>query len=174
MADRLDRADHGWVIRRVTAADVDVFRQTRLRALADSPSSFGSTYGDELAMPDTTWIERVARAAAGTERAMFLAFDGEECIGLAGGIEGEYGADKQLISMWVAPSYRGTGVATDLVEAVLAWATESGAGSVGLWVTKGNARAQGLYARMGFVETGDAQPLPSDPCKDEIRMVHGQ
>jgi RimJ/RimL family protein N-acetyltransferase len=101
---------------------------------------------------------------------MFLAFDGTECVGLAGGIEGEYGADRQLISMWVAPSHRGTSVATELVETVLAWSRAGAARTVELWVTKGNDRAQRLYERMGFAVTGDVQPLPSDPCKDEIRM----
>lgn len=162
------------MIRRITPADVETFRQTRLRALADSPESFGSTYAAEAAFPDETWVERVVAASSGMERAMFLAFDGKECIGLAGGFTDELGADRQLISMWVAPSYRGTGVASELVDAVLAWAHEGGATRVGLWVTRGNDRAQRLYERMGFVVTGDVQPLPSDPCKDEVRMVYGQ
>jgi len=166
--------DDGWMIRRITAADAEVFRQVRLQALADSPDAFASTYAAEAAFPDATWIERAATAAEGDERTMFLAFDGGRCVGLAGGMSDENGADKQLISMWVAPSHRGTGAATELVDAVLAWATESGAGEVALWVTRGNGRAQRLYERLGFVVTGDVQPLPSDPCKDELRMVHGQ
>ena len=42
---------------------------------------------------------------------------------------------------------------------------------MGLWVTRGNAPAQLLYESMGFRETGEYQPLPSDPCADEIRMI---
>jgi hypothetical protein len=38
-------------------------------------------------------------------------------------------------------------------------------------VTRGNAPAHGLYQSMGFRETGGYQPLPSDPCKDEVRMA---
>jgi len=167
-------ADHGRMIRRITPRDVEVFRQTRLRALADSPAAFGSTYAAEAAFPDETWVERVTIAAESSERAMFLAFDGKECIGLAGGFDGELGVDRQLISMWVAPDHRGTGIASELVDAVLAWAADGGAKTVGLWVTRGNDRAQRLYERMGFAVTGDVQPLPSDPCKDEVRMVYGQ
>jgi hypothetical protein len=42
--------------------------------------------------------------------------------------------------------------------------------AVELWVTRGNVGAENLYRVMGFVETGDYQPLPSDPCKEELRM----
>ena len=172
MADPRGDADHRWMIRRITTADVDTYRQIRLTALAESPSSFGSTYAAEIELPEAEWVDRTVGAASGAERALFLAFDGGACIGLVGAIEDDLGADRQLISMWVAPSYRGTGVATELVDAVLAWATDSGAANVGLWVTQGNDRAQRLYERMGFVVTGDVQPLPWDPCKDEIRMLH--
>ncbi len=40
-----------------------------------------------------------------------------------------------------------------------------------LWVTTGNEAAEGLYQSMGFEQTGDHQPLPSDPDKDETRMT---
>jgi GNAT superfamily N-acetyltransferase len=159
------------VIRRITLRDVDVFRETRLRALADSPSSFGSTYAAEVNRSEQEWIDRVTSAAEGDERVTFLAFDKTACIGIAGGSDDEYGADRQLTSMWVAPSYRGSGVAAELVEAVLGWAADCGARTIALWVTKGNVRAQRFYERMGFTLTGDTQPLPSDPCKDELRMV---
>ncbi|HVT64852.1 MAG TPA: GNAT family N-acetyltransferase [Mycobacteriales bacterium] len=162
------------MIRRITPDDIEVYRQVRLQALADSPASFGSTYAAELAFSDETWRERVVGASAGADHAMFLAFDGKECIGLVGGFTDDLGADRQLISMWVAPPYRGSGVAAELVDAVLAWAIEGGAKTVGLWVTRGNDRAQRLYERMGFVVTGDVQPLPWDPCRDELRMVYGQ
>ncbi|MGN6474721.1 MAG: GNAT family N-acetyltransferase [Mycobacteriales bacterium] len=159
------------MIRRITSNDLEAFRETRLRALADSPASFGSTYAEEAERSEEAWRDRVERASTGNDRAMFLAFDGAECVGLAGGIEDDYDADRQLVSMWVAPAHRGTDIATELVEAVLGWAAEGGARTIALWVTRGNVRAQRFYERMGFRITGEVQPLPSDPCKDEIRMV---
>jgi RimJ/RimL family protein N-acetyltransferase len=158
------------VIRRITAGDVATYREVRLRALREDPSAFGSTYEAERAEPESWWIDRISASATGTRRAFFLAFEDDECIGLAGGIEGDLGADRQLVGMWVAPTHRGTGVARDLVYAVVGWAEQVGAPRVGLWVTRGNDRAQRLYERCGFAVTGDVQPLPSDPCKDEVRM----
>jgi GNAT superfamily N-acetyltransferase len=158
------------MIRRVTAADVDRYREIRLRALQDSPSAFGSTYEAERQRPQHEWSQRIAQAASGNNRATFLAFDGADCVGLVGCADDDLGADRQLVSMWVAPSHRGTGLASELVNAALSWAKEAGANSVGLWVTRENDRARRLYEHTGFSETGDVQPLPSDPRKEEIRM----
>jgi RimJ/RimL family protein N-acetyltransferase len=160
------------MIRRITLDDVDTYRDIRLRALQDSPSAFASTYEAESQRPREAWVERAAQCADGDVYAVFLAFDVDgSCIGLVGAKDDDLGADRQLISMWVDPAHRGTRVATELVDAVAAWAQSHGATSLGLWVTRDNDRAQRFYARLGFTPTGDVQPLPSDPCKDELRMV---
>jgi len=165
------------VVRRVTPADGALLRDVRLRALQDTPSAFASTYAAEATLTAAEWDERAAGGARGTERFTAVAFDGEECVGLVGGFRNDedgHHADIDLVSMWVAPEHRGSGVADALVDAVLAWARdEAKADVVELWVTRGNDRAQRFYERCGFVETGDVQPLPSDPCKDEVRMVFG-
>lgn len=72
--------------------------------------------------------------------------------------------------MWVAPSVRRAGVGRVLVAAVCDWTSETGALTVGLWVTRGNTPAEELYRRLGFHEAGDVQALPSSPCKDELRL----
>jgi RimJ/RimL family protein N-acetyltransferase len=161
------------MIRRVTVDDVGVYREVRLRALQDSPDAFASTYATESVRPQSAWAERVARCATGSEFAMFLAFDDDDgsCVGLAGIADDEYGADRQLVSMWVDPRVRGSGAASGLVGAIVDWCRESGVRTLSLWVTRGNDRAQRFYEKLGFTATGEVQPLPSDPCKDEIRML---
>ena len=72
--------------------------------------------------------------------------------------------------MWTSPTHRRSGVGRALIEAVIAWAEETGGTHVGLWVTVGNTAAESLYQSMGFVPTGERQVLPSDPSKDEARM----
>ena len=165
------------VVRRITGEDGAVLRELRLRALRDAPSAFGSTYAVEVVRTPDEWAARAARGSSGGDNATFLADVDGECVGLAGGFRNDHDghhADIDLVSMWVAPAHRGTGVADALVDAVLDWACHEGeAQKVGLWVTRGNERAQRFYERLGFVETGDVQPLPSDPCRDEVRMVFG-
>ncbi|MDW3217618.1 MAG: GNAT family N-acetyltransferase [Acidimicrobiales bacterium] len=156
-------------VRRIQADDVDLLRRVRLAALADTPSAFAKSYDEESGYPDEFWAERARSNASGAAHTTFFAFDGEACVGLVGGHAAVDGDHVDLVSMWTDPAARGTGVGAALVVAVLDWADGR---AVELWVTRGNDAALRLYERCGFAETGDHQPLPSDPCKDEIRMRH--
>jgi GNAT superfamily N-acetyltransferase len=71
-----------------------------------------------------------------------------------------------LVAMWVAADQRGTGVARELVERVVAWAGAHGAARVALSVEPGNDRAARLYEKCGFVETDDPPPFPYEPRPD--------
>jgi GNAT superfamily N-acetyltransferase len=153
-------------VRRIRPDDWPALRATRLAALADSPSAFGSTVERELAFTDEVWQERATLGSTNRDRATFLAVDGDEVVGIVGGFELDGTLD--LVSMWTSPAVRRRGVGRQLVEAVLEWAGDR---TVHLWVTRGNEPAHALYESMGFVDTDDVQPLPSDPCKVEVRMV---
>jgi ribosomal protein S18 acetylase RimI-like enzyme len=159
-------------IRRIQPDDGPELRAVRLAALADTPSAFGSTFAAEAARTEAEWSDRARWASNGTDRITLLARQGDRVVGIAGGYRGEIAATEvDLVSMWTAPDVRRTGLGRLLVGAVVEWAADTGASSVGLWVTRGNAAAQLLYESMGFRETGEHQPLPSDPCADEIRMI---
>lgn len=159
-----------------------VWREARLRALADSPSAFGSTLDREAAFADEEWQGRMELGATSDVSAMFLARlgDGGQGDAVDGTVVGMVGVitfdrppgECEIVSMWTAPEARGRGVGALLVEACLDWARpRADLNRCALWVTRGNDGAQRLYERCGFVETGDVAPLPSDPCKDEIRMA---
>lgn len=158
-------------VRRVRADDAALLRDTRLRALADAPTAFGTTLAEAQAYPDTEWTERARRGAASGEHAMFVAVDGGRGVGMAGGWLGpDDPALADLTSMWVDPAYRGQGVGRRLVTAVLDWARGRGARRLQLWVTAGNDAARNLYLHCGFAATGDHQPLPSHPQLAEERL----
>jgi len=153
--------------RRVRPDDVHALKRVRLAALLDTPSAFAMTHEEESGYPDDRWATSAVERSAGREHATFFAFDGDDVVGLVGGhrLDGDQGIE--LVSMWTSPTARGKGVGAALVDCVVEWAAGE---TVELWVTRGNDSAQRLYERCGFVETGDFQPLPSDPCKDETRM----
>jgi GNAT superfamily N-acetyltransferase len=159
-------------IRRIKPGEGPRYRDIRLRALADTPSAFGSTVASESELTDADWTARATRSATGTDSAFFVAETaGGEWVGMAGGFREEDPPDTvHLVSMWVAPDYRRAGLGVRLVDAVSGWARGGGARAVELWVTRGNEPAASLYRRVGFVPTAEYQPLPSDPCKEEERM----
>jgi ribosomal protein S18 acetylase RimI-like enzyme len=76
-----------------------------------------------------------------------------------------------LTSMWVSPEVRRIGLGTRLVQHALNWARSCGAVRVHLWVTVGNEPAERLYDGLGFIATGEEQPLPSDETKREREMM---
>ena len=153
-------------VRRIRSDDVELYRTTRLAALLDTPSAFGRTHAEEVAFADEEWAFRTNRGTEGDESATFFAEVEGEIAGLVGGYRPEPGL-VELVSMWVAPAGRRRGVGSVLVDAVVEWAGDD---PVELWVTRGNDPAIALYERCGFSLTDEVQPLPSDPCKDEIRM----
>lgn len=159
-------------VRRIRPDEGQTLRRIRLAALSDSPAAFGSTLSRETLLSDDDWAERARRSASGSERALFFAVGQEESVvGLAGGYRPDGMAPEvELISMWTDPSARRSGVGRLLVHAVIEWSRSVGAERVDLWVTRGNDPAECLYRAMGFVSTGHHQPLPSDPCRDELRM----
>lgn len=138
----------------------------RLRALAEAPGAFASTRAREQAFDEAEWRSRVST------NAWFLACHGDRPVGLACGIpEPEDPCGRHLVGMWVEPERRGQGVADRLVAAVTQWALEEGARRLALWVVDGNRRARRCYERLGFVATGERQPLPTDPSVTESRMT---
>jgi ribosomal protein S18 acetylase RimI-like enzyme len=145
------------VIRRLAAADWAAFREVRLAALRDAPNAFGSTASEAEKLDEQEWRRRLEERAVFL--AAFLADASTQRIGLAAGIMADQPGDAELVSMWVAPAWRGHGVGDRLVDAVLAWAKGEGLTNVGLWVAQDNTPAERLYARHGFARTGRVRSM---------------
>ena len=155
-------------LHRVTEHNIQLFKETRLRALQDSPSAFGSTYAREVAMDDEAWRQRWA----GGYVAAYLAHSDDAPCGIAGVyIDRDDSARAGLISMWVAPEARRKNVGHMLVEAACDWARKKEASAIYLMVTSNNEAASAFYKRLGFKETGHSEPYPNDPTLIEYEMV---
>ena len=142
----------------------ETFRDLRLRALREAPYAFGSRYDDWVDAPDSRWRDRLANVPLNV-----VARRDGELVGMASGVlDGQDGAE--LISMWVDPVARGSGIAAALVGAVVEWASAAGRTTY-LMVRSDNPRAMAAYVRAGFVDLG----IPPDRDPDEPpenRMVH--
>lgn len=151
--------EKGVGIRPVRPEEWRRWRETRLRMLRDDADFFSTRYDDMVREPDQTWRDWVTEAAAGDQKTLFVAEEGNHWLGVVGAFARVNPLEVQLISMWVDPTARGRGVARDLIRAVAGWAAGRGSTRVVLFVQEANAPAQHLYARAGFRPTGDHTPV---------------
>ena len=159
-------------IRRAQPDDWAALRDVRLTALADTPLAFASTLDAEQQYGEPRWRDWMTRTA------FFLAWAGDTTApaGPPAGVVGVFGQEDggwHVISMWVSPPARGSGLAGRLIDAAAGHARAQQAPALTLWVTDGNDRARAFYRRAGFRSTGRRQPVPrQDPglWEEEMRL----
>lgn len=151
------------IVRRLSADDWPVARTARLDALAGSPAdTFSTTYDQALAWSEDQW-----KGWART-RVMFVAADQDTVLGSAAVRYGDAGAE--VVSVWVSPVARGTGISDLLLSATFDWARADGHQTLRLSVLDDNEPARTLYRRNQFTETGHQSVDPA--CeKVEVEMV---
>ena len=147
------------IIRRTDDADWPALKAARLAALLDAPTAFGASHASAAAFSDADWQQR---ALSTPQRTFFLAFDGEQAIGLAAQVVASNG-ECHLIAMWVQSEYRGMAVAQGLVEAVKQCAVNNGHARLVLDVAPENTRAAAFYQKQGFVFLPEWEALESHP-----------
>jgi GNAT superfamily N-acetyltransferase len=160
------------MIRRLEADEWPLYRELRLRALADSPGAFGSTLAMEQNRPDREWSERLARGAASDLDLPLVAMASERAAGLAWAkVDASDPSIVNLYQMWVAPEARGQGLGRGLLREAIAWARNRKAKVVQLAVTTGDSPAMRLYTREGFRPQGSAEPLRQGASLLALPMV---
>ncbi len=147
------------------------YRDVRLRALQDTPSAFGSTYAREALLTEADWLQRSANLD-GVHKIGFLAMDASSACGLVACFRDDHNPTRaEIISMWVAPSHRGTGLSAALIDAVRTWAIARHIQTLKLMVVSNNAPAVAFYERYGFLKSGHTEPYPNDPTILEFEML---
>jgi GNAT superfamily N-acetyltransferase len=147
------------------------FKTARLSALLDTPIAFGSTFAQESKLSDADWIRRVS-TWNGCRSTCFVALDEDKPCGIAAGKCAEDNLQRAwLLSMWVAPGYRRSGLGVQLVDAVEGWARIQAVTHLLLMVTNVNTIAIRFYEQCGFVFTGNTAPYPNDPSLFEYEMA---
>jgi ribosomal protein S18 acetylase RimI-like enzyme len=158
------------VLEQITSKNASIFKSVRLQALQDSPSAFGSTYAKESQYSDADWLKRAADWSNDRSVGYLAMAPGEPC-GIAAAFLDEHDPCKaHLVSMWVAPAYRRSGIGLTLIEAIRVWAVIRGTRLLRLNVTSNNLIAIEFYKRNGFSMTGNTEPYPNDPTLIEYEM----
>jgi GNAT superfamily N-acetyltransferase len=153
-------------IRRLRRGDGGQLRDVRLRALADAPYAFSSSWGREVELGPEFWEERAAESELAEDGVVFVATEDDRSVGMAGGFfVDERSGIVMLWGMWVDPLARQSGLGHALVEAVASWARDAGADHVRLAVTDCDESrpAAALYRKLEFVDTGEREPLEWNP-----------
>jgi GNAT superfamily N-acetyltransferase len=161
------------IVRPIRSDEREVYREFRLRALAEAPYAFSDSLAAALARPESFWVDRVAQTAAGVASVLFVAVEAstDRWLGMTGCYLDGDTSEAMVVSVWVDPAARGQGLAGRLVQAARDWATERGVRRLKLWVTATNERPQRVYRAAGFDYTGTKRALPSDPSLDELEMA---
>lgn len=149
-----------------------LFRELRLRSLADSPDAFARRFVDEQAQPDAHWIRLTESVTTPGGQVMLVAEDDARAVGLTFGLfDKERAKTGHVGGMWVEPGSRGKGVGQALLGAAIGWARSRELERLDLWVTEGNGPATRLYERLGFTDTGRRDALQSNPTLSIMHMT---
>jgi ribosomal protein S18 acetylase RimI-like enzyme len=136
--------------------DWKVFREIRLRSLADSPDAFGSTLEREQGFTEDDWRRRLSGP-------VYAVTDpGPVAVGGLFEHDGVF----HVWGMWTDPAHRSRGHARRVLDALIAPDVEAV-----LDVNVTNAAARAAYERYGFVGTGHLEPLRPGSEQRMERMV---
>jgi len=154
-------------VRTLTADEWELFRDVRLRALADAPDAFGRTLAEVLDLSPDEW-----RTPILTPGPTVVVLEDDVPVAM-GGVFAPVGDGRAMVwGMWTAPEARGRGHGGRILRDLVAWCRQHGRTEVLLHVTEGNAAARGLYLAHGFEPTGTWEELrPGSPLRiEELRL----
>lgn len=153
----------------------ETYRDVRLSALNESPEAFAATASGEKQIDEDEWRSRMRRS-----RRLLAENEAGERVGIVSLRIDSNDEDDQpygeLFGLWVAPSQRGTGVAVNLLEALLEQARKDNLGAVLYWVGTDNARGVAFASGQGFRPTDYRRPMnpasPDTESTEEIAFVY--
>jgi GNAT superfamily N-acetyltransferase len=159
-------------VRQVRYDEWCAIKDVRLAMLRDSPRAFATTITEALAHDDQVWIDRAVAGALGEAQWTVLAFDSETPIGMGVGLRrARFGKPiLVVVSVFLAESFRGTGVTDEMFRQIEEWGCSWGAMYASLWVGDENARAAAFYRRSGYAITLDRAKLPNNSGLWETRL----
>ncbi len=142
------------MLRPAVAADVPTLAEL-------DAACFGNPWSDSI------WAQEVARDVA----EVTVALSHDPLVGLVGASCVWQVADEaHLLRIATRPTFRGRGVARDLLEAALVSARAAGCVSMLLEVARRNRAALALYDRTGFSVVGERKGYYATPPDDALLM----
>ena len=147
-------------------------RTLRLEMLRDTPMAYLETVQQAEALAPGEWVFRAARCGQPGSVGVAAVEDAtSQWVGTMSAYLAGPGV-ANLVTVYVAPAHRGTGVTDLLLDSVLSWvARQDDVRTLALLVHEQNGRAAAFYARRGFRASGRTEPYPLEPSQRELEMV---
>jgi predicted GNAT family acetyltransferase len=143
--------------RRLGPDDWELFRDIRLRSLADAPDAFGSTYEREAQFDEPRWRRNL--------QVPVVVVEDPEPVAVGGTFD--HDGVPHVWGMWTDPGHRGRGHAARVLDALLPPDQDAV-----LDVNIANVGARAVYERYGFVGTGVLEPLrPGSEQRIELMVL---
>ncbi|OMF16719.1 GNAT family N-acetyltransferase [Paenibacillus amylolyticus] len=147
-----DRKQETYIIRNIQRDEADIYWPLRLEALKTHPEAFGASFELSIQIPMNEVQERIHNEP---DDYILGAYTAEGTLAGMMGFKREYGLKlrhKGMIwGVYVAPSYRGSGLASRLLREVLDRGRHlEGIKQINLSVVTTNESARRLYERYGF------------------------
>ena len=148
--------------RRATADQIELLVTTRVEVLRAANRLYGEADLSAVAVQSRDYYLRALRDGTHTG---FLAFDGEDFVG-AGGVSyfrvmptchNVTGWKAYIMNMYVRPEYRRRGIATRMLDLLVADARARGIGLISLEATDAG---RPLYEKYGFIPMTHEMELP--------------
>ena len=160
-------------VRRARPQEWAQARDLRLEMLANSPKAFIDTIATVERWDDDRWRTRLLSHLAPDSTTIGAVDVGGHWVGQAcGRVFGNYEPPRAyLLSVYVTPRHRGTGLVKRLVDEVSGWARGMGHDALWLDVHQDATAARAAYRRLGFTETGVTTPYANDESERELEMV---
>ena len=158
----------GAVIRALHDGDADAYVALRREALGDAPLAFAASAADDVASSAEAVREQLRRAPD----AVILGAFQPDLIGAVGVFRDRHLKASHKVHVWgmyVMPSHRRQGIATELLRAALDHArTLPGAEWVHLSVSDAAPEARRLYEREGFTVWGTEPDALRHDCQTVV------
>jgi len=152
------------LVRSGTEDEWKMWKELRLRALQDSPESFGEKYADAAKKTDDDWKQKMAEVAGSDAGDTLFAIVDNHVVGMMYVfIRPEQNDTGGIGGLWVTPEARQKGIGKDLIRAALGWLTKKDIKRVSFWNNKSNPASSQFYERLGFIYSGIEKPLESNP-----------